>query len=60
MPRVVGIYLPVPADQKLVNQIISNLSNGGIEWDPYIDVSTKTETGKQKPLPETPVESGKK
>lgn len=40
MPRVVGIYLPVPADQKLVNQIISNLSNDGLEWVPYLDTSS--------------------
>lgn len=31
-PRVVGIYLPVPADLKLINGIISKLSGADITW----------------------------
>lgn len=32
-PRVVGIYVPFPADQKLINALISALSGGsGVSW----------------------------
>jgi hypothetical protein len=32
-PRVVGIYLPVPADLKLINGIIGKLSGADIIWE---------------------------
>lgn len=32
-PRVVGIYLPVPADLKLINGIIGKLSGADITWE---------------------------
>lgn len=35
-PRIVGIYLPIKANQKLVNAIVSKLSETSVVWKPSV------------------------
>jgi len=35
MPRVVGMYLPFPANRRLVNAIVSSVAETPPEWDPF-------------------------
>jgi len=37
-PRVLGMYLPFPADQQLINQIVSAISKHPPKWEPVIIV----------------------